>query len=556
MDGSSVPRRGPFRASRRPRERGIVHGSRGALLAIVSASLACVGCSRASDSSLESSPPSPSVNATAGLRRVTIDASKTYGPLRSLQGVNGAPAPGFHKPIRFQFGGWNVPEETDATPGYRQARIDLIRTHDAYGPGDIDAIFPDAPNTLIDGARTKLSLFPRPNADPNDPKSYNFEPTDRLIASIKGVGAEVVFRLGRSEGSNVDPPKDFDRYADVAKHIVLHYNRGWANGFHYGIRYWEVWNEPDLGRIFWGGSAQEYFSLYEKIARAVKDADHEALVGGPAISRPNDTNNPWLDEFLQYLSARKVPLDFYSWHWYATDSADPQDPVRVSRSIRARLARHGFSNTLNMVNEWNYGLMEPLPADMHRASFITAAMIYMQRAPIDVAALYRADNVFGPKGITPDRTGDALIALGRMKDTPYLLDAVGADENGFAVQAGRTTDGDTVQVLISNYEIPAQFIGPRKGPDVLTVGTQFSVDLLPRRTVSYTDNRGYDLTIDHLQPGQAYTVERYRITAASGFSLVDTSMETGPAIHLYAPLPPPGIELVVLKKHRDFPVRD
>ena len=48
--------------------------------------------------------------------------------------------------------------ETDATPGYRQARIDLIRTHDAYGPGDIDATFPDAPNTLIDGARTALSL--------------------------------------------------------------------------------------------------------------------------------------------------------------------------------------------------------------------------------------------------------------------------------------------------------------------------------------------------------------------------------------------------------------
>ena len=32
-------------------------------------------------------------------------------------------------------------------------------------------------------------------------------------------------------------------------------------------------------------------------------------------------------------------------------------------------------------------------------------------------------------------------------------------------------------------------------------------------------------------------------------SLVDTSMGTGPAIHLYATLLPPGIELVVLKKH-------
>ncbi len=500
------------------------------------------GSRDASASDARAEPP-------AGLRRITVDASKTAGRLHSLQGVNGAPAPGFHKPIRFQFGGWNVPEETDATAGYREARIDLIRTHDAYGPADIDASFPDAPNALIDGARTALSIFPDPDADPNDPGSYNFGPTDRMIASIKDLGAEVIFRLGRSEGSNVDPPKDFDRYAEVARHIVLHYNKGWANGFRYDIRYWEVWNEPDLGRLFWGGSAPEYFSLYGKIARAVKKADRRALVGGPAISRPNDADNPWLDEFLEYVRAKRLPLDFYSWHWYATDSADPQDLVRIGESIRARLDRQGFRKTLSMVNEWNYGLMEPLPTDMHRASFITSTLIYMQRAPIDLAALYRADNLFGPHGTTPHKTGYALIALGRMKDTPYALKASGADENGFAVQAARSRNGDTVQVLISNYQIPAEFIGPRKGPNVLTVGTEFSVDLLPRRTVSYADNHGYDLTIEGLQAGKTYTVERYRITAQNNMSLVDTSMGTGPSIHLYATLPPPGIELVVLKKH-------
>ena len=538
-----------------------------ALLAILSGALAGLAGAQGSGAGSGSAPagPSPSrdtaapANAAhnvppgdpnAGLRRITVDASKTDGRLHSLQGVNGAPAPGFHKPIRFQFGGWNVPEETDATPGYRQARIDLIRTHDAYGPGDIDATFPDAPNTLIDGARTALSLFPNPGADPNDPNSYNFGPTDKLIASIKGLGAEVIFRLGRSEGSNVDPPKDFDRYAEVARHVVLHYNRGWANGFHYDIRYWEVWNEPDLGRLFWGGTAPEYFTLYEKIARAVKSADRRALVGGPAISRPNDeAKNPWLDGFLAYVRAKKVPLDFYSWHWYATDSADPQDLVRIGEHVRTRLDQHGFRKTLSMVNEWNYGLMEPIPSDMHRASFITSSLIYMQRAPIDLAALYRADNVFGPTGTTPHKTGYALIALGRMKDTPLALKTSGADDNGLAIQAARTKNGDKVQVLISNYQIPSEFIGPRKGPNVLTVGTEFSVDLLPRRTVSYADNRGYDLTIDRLETGKTYTVERYRISAQNDLTLVDTSMETGPAIHLVAQLPPPGIELVVLTKH-------
>src|ERR1044071_6470798 len=98
----------------------------GALLAMLTAALGCVACSRASDSNVESPPPATAHAPSAGLRRVTVDASKTSGRLRSLQGANGAPAPGFHKPIRFQFGGWNGPEETDATPGYHAARIDLI----------------------------------------------------------------------------------------------------------------------------------------------------------------------------------------------------------------------------------------------------------------------------------------------------------------------------------------------------------------------------------------------------------------------------------------------
>src|SRR6185295_17626484 len=129
-----------------------------------------------------------------------------------------------------------------------------------------------------------------------------------------------------------------------------------------------------------------------------------------------------------------------------------------------------------------------------------------------------------PKGTTPHKTGYALIALGRMKDTPFALETTGADDKGFAVQAARTKNGDTVQVLISNYQIPSEFIGTRKGPDVLTVGTQFSVDLLPRRTVSYADNRGYDLTINRLETGKSYTIERYRLTAQNDLSLVDTSI--------------------------------
>jgi xylan 1,4-beta-xylosidase len=497
------------------------------------------------------SPPQPQGDTEHApqLRQITVDASSLNGSLRSFQGVNGAPAPHVHKPEDFRFGGWAMSPETDTSKGYRQARIDVVRTHDSYGPGDIDAIFGadyGPPGAVISAERGRLSIFPDPTADPAQASSYNFRPTDELITSIKRVGAQVIFRLGRSESSAVEPPRDMDRYAEVVRHIVLHYNRGWAKGFHYGIRYWEVWNEPDLARMFWGGTAANYFALYGKLARAVKAADPAALVGGPALARPNDAT-PYLDDFLDYVRSEHLPLDFYSWHWYATDSDDPLDIVRVGRDVRARLDRHGFTRTRSIVDEWNYGLIEPWPSDLQRASFIASTLIYMQDAPIDLAALYRADNVFGKDGATPDKTGQALIALGRMKDTPARLTVEGADLDGFGVQAGRSKNGRTLQILISNYQIPAEFIGPRKTPDILRVGSAFAVTLLKRRSVTYRRNAGYDLTINHLAPRGTYVVERYRISASSDFALVDQAIYRGEQIRLQASLPPPGIELVIVK---------
>ncbi len=478
-----------------------------------------------------------------------MDAGAPVGHLRSLQGVNGAPAPGAHKPENFKFGGWNMPERVDVSTGYKMARIDLVRTHDAYGPADIDARFEtaDAPGGgLISARRDLFNIFPDPNADPNDARSYNFGPTDQIIASIHKVGAQVMFRLGRSEGADAHPPKDFDKYAAIARHVVMHYNRGWAKGFHYHIRYWEIWNEPDLGKVFWAGTAQQYYELYAKLAGAVKSADPHALVGGPAIARPND-DTPYRDAFLEYVKTEHLPLDFYSWHWYATDSDDPLDFSRIAKDIRARLDKHGFGRTRSMVTEWNYGHMDPPPTSVQRASFITAALIYMQDAPIDAANLYRADSVFGSDGATPDKTGQALIALGKLKDTPYRLRVRGADQNGFAVEAARSADGRTVQILLSNYQIPAEFLGPRAADDVLHVPPVFDVRLLARRSISYRNNSGYDLTIDHLPANHRYSVERCRISAAQDFTQLGATLYANGPIRMQNELAPPAIELITIR---------
>jgi hypothetical protein len=85
---------------------------------------------------------------------------------------------------------------------------------------------------------------------------------------------------------------------------------------------------------------------------------------------------------------------------------------------------------------------------------------YFRDAPIDHAQFYRGDadwmGLFDLKG-QYFKTAYTFKATGKMLDTPQRLPVVGTDTYGFSAIAGRSIDGNTVQILISNYAIPAGY---------------------------------------------------------------------------------------------------
>ena len=138
------------------------------------------------------------------------------------------------------------------------AGIPYSRLHDVggvYGGGR----FVDIPN-----------LFRDFDADPTDPESYDFTFTDMLVAALVEQEIEPFFRLGVTIENNgeikayrIFPPKDNFKWAQICEGIIRHYTEGWANGYHYNIRYWEIWNEPDFHFIqvknqMWRGTPEEY----------------------------------------------------------------------------------------------------------------------------------------------------------------------------------------------------------------------------------------------------------------------------------------------------------
>lgn len=459
------------------------------------------------------------------------------------------------------------------TEQYKKLRIDQVRTHDSMGPGEIDSKFvfgngdltwliPD--NGQRDGvvkAGNASIIFPDPSADPEKPESYNFSPTDRVIESIRASGAEVYYRIGRSWGANINPPEDFDKFAAIVKHIAMHYNQGWANGFHDGIRYWEFWNEPD--GLFWAGTPQQFYELYGKTARALKSVDPALKVGGDAKAFPYDDGG-YREGFIDYCAHYHLPLDFFSWHTYANGSADPYDAVRLGKNIREMLDAHGYPNAESILSEWNLSadFTDAEKAELqgaHNAAYIGAVLSYLQDTHIDHAHFYRGDaawmGLFDLNG-KYFKTAYAFEAMGKMLDTPQRLSVEGTDTFGYAALAGRSKDGNLIQILISNYAIPKGYkpdmmpMPPELQKAAPPVPDMSKVKFLPLRTgIIYHDNTGYKLTITNLSWGAAeFTVKRYRISNEENLDLVSTHTATGNTLHLSHPLSPNTLELIVLQR--------
>ena len=269
------------------------------------------------------------------MTNVKIDFNHTIGVIKPMHAVNNGPIEASQ-----------VEQSRGNSIDYQAAGFAYARTHDSTTCGhyggphavDIIAIFPDFKN------------------NPYDEDSYDFDLTDDYLNSIERAGTHVFFRFGatieherKKYGTKV--PADFHQFAIVCEHIIRHYNEGWANGFHLGIEYWEIWNEPD-GKTpdgdqpNWSGTAQEYYEMYSVTAKHLKKRFPDLKIGGPAVSGLNMT---WITGFLDYLTADcgRAPLDFFSWHSYTNDP----DEIRINAEcVRGVLDKYGYKETESILD--------------------------------------------------------------------------------------------------------------------------------------------------------------------------------------------------------------
>ncbi len=386
---------------------------------------------------------------------LSVDFSVPTGSVRALNGVNKGPlAPG---------GMFDVIEQQ------RELKIPFTRLHDCGWPNPY----------VVD----HHAVFPNPDADPALPESYDFRLTDEYIAAVRATGAEPIYRLGESiEHTSVrrfvHPPADPEKWAAICLGIIRHYNEGWANGFRYNIKYWEIWNEPENRPAMWSGTDDDYLRLYRTAAKAIKTAFPAVKVGGPALGASGSFVNgefqptEFTSAFLTMCRKDNVPVNFFSWHCY-TD--DPQELVARGRAIRRLLDSRGFDDTENHLNEWNFlpnNSWKPIsrgaPAEArtqayaemagaHGAAFIVSALLELQDVPMDVCNFYHGEiggfGLFSDQGV-PQKSWQALRAFRGLLDTPARVEAAGSVPGKLDVVAGLSPDGREASILVSNFADP------------------------------------------------------------------------------------------------------
>jgi xylan 1,4-beta-xylosidase len=198
---------------------------------------------------------------------------------------------------------------------------------------------------------------------------YDWRKLDEAVEAILAVGAQPVMCLCFKPrvlfpklDDTVVHPESYEEWQAVVSAMVRHYNVEKK----FGIQYWEVANEPDIGG---GGGCpylftpESYILYYEKTVEAVRRADPAAKVGGPAIARSFSTPpspahpsgvaaSPLLPAFLKAAAERNLPLDFVSWHRY---SDDPEEFRKTIHYVKGLLKQHSLSCETT-INEWNIGL--------------------------------------------------------------------------------------------------------------------------------------------------------------------------------------------------------
>jgi len=216
---------------------------------------------------------------------------------------------------------------------------------------------------------------------------YNWAKLDAAVDQIRATGATplmtIAFKprvLFPKVDDSITDPTDYDAWEKLISEMVTHYKTRGSE-----IKYWEIGNEPDLGEP--GGcpykfTPQGYARYYSHTAKAIREADSDAKVGGPALANPDSAILP---ELLAVAERDHLPLDFISWHIYNNHPAAIRATIeRKHEQLRAFPSLHPET----ILDEWNMSLRNSEVDPRFQPAFIAETAWQMFEGGLDYSCYY------------------------------------------------------------------------------------------------------------------------------------------------------------------------
>jgi len=157
------------------------------------------------------------------------------------------------------------------------------------------------------------------------------------------------------------PPLNDQDFSDFLKVLVARYkpggeyasSQGWKDG--YGIRQWEIWNEPNI-HFGWEPrpDAAQYTTMLKGAYDAIKSVDPFAKVGIGGLSLSEGPNNPF--DFLQrmYDNGARGKFDAANIHPYVFTNMKPSHMSENILPLREVMNSNGDQDVPIWVTEFGY----------------------------------------------------------------------------------------------------------------------------------------------------------------------------------------------------------
>ena len=179
------------------------------------------------------------------------------------------------------------------------------------------------------GARwARVNLFWRQvEPERTDPPTYRWEATDRRLRRLAEGGLRLIVTVRDNPSWAADTlcgPLRATGLAGFAQFMQAAVQRYSASP--YGIRHWELYNEPDNGDAkrlaqlggCWGPHGRQYADMLRAVYPAIKEADPQAQVLLGGIAYEDYDGSPFVPDFLDDVldAGGGAYFDFLGFHYY------------------------------------------------------------------------------------------------------------------------------------------------------------------------------------------------------------------------------------------------